>query len=270
MSSSKPNGPRQVPPPPNSRTAASYTRFIPREELQNFASWRPGNFGQALNEPQPPEQPEAEPQPPEPTAEEWLAEVSSARQGGYQDGYRDGLVALESFKQSFAQQMSGQFGMLMQSFESQLDALEQAMANAVAKVATQLARQVVRHELGTRPELVAQVAEEAVHAVLMSARQIVVEVNPADLALVQKNALDALAARGARLVAQPTIERGGCLVDTDAGIIDARIESRWADATLALATQVAWHGEPDEAVALELPGRTSEAPAKPDSEEGRA
>jgi len=270
MSSSKPTGPRQVPPPPNSRTAASYTRFIPREELQNFASWRPGNFGQGLDEPQPPEQPEAEPVPPEPTAEEWLAEVGAARQGGYQDGYRDGLVALESFKQSFAQQMSGQFGMLMQSFESQLGGLEQAMAAAVAKVATQLARQVVRHELSTQPELVAKVAEEAVHAVLMSARQIVVEVNPADLALVQRSALDALAARGARLVAQPSIERGGCLVDTDAGIIDARIESRWADATLALATQEAWHCEPDEALALELPGRQSDEAAKPAPEEGRA
>jgi len=128
----------------------------------------------------------------------------------------------------------------------------------------------VRHELSTQPELVAKVAEEAVHAVLMSARQIVVEVNPADLALVQRSALDALAARGARLVAQPSIERGGCLVDTDAGIIDARIESRWADATLALATQVAWHGEPDEAVALELPGRQSDEAAKPAPEEGRA
>ena len=143
------------------------------------------------------------------------------------------------------------------------------MAAAVAKVATQLARQVVRHELSTQPELVARVGEEAVHAGLMSARQIVVEVNPADLALVQRSALDALAARGARLVGQASIERGGCLVDTDAGIIDARIESRWADATLALATRVAWHGEPDEAVALELPGRQTDAPDTPAPDEGR-
>ncbi|MBL0088333.1 MAG: flagellar assembly protein FliH [Ideonella sp.] len=268
MSSSKPIDPRQVPPPPNSRTAASYTRFIPREELQDFASWRPGNFGPGFNEPPLAEEPEPEAPAPEPSTEEWLAEVNAARQGGYQDGYRDGLVALDSFKQSFAQQMSGQFGVLLQSFEGQLDALEQGMAAAVAKVATQLARQVVRHELSTRPELVARVAQEAVHAVLMSARQIVVEVNPADFSLVQKAALDALAARGARLVSQPAIERGGCLIDTDAGTIDARIESRWIDATLALGTQVAWPGEPDEPVALELPDRPADPSWTPAPEEG--
>ena len=39
MSSSRPNAPRQVPPPPNSRAGTSYTRFIPREELQGFANW---------------------------------------------------------------------------------------------------------------------------------------------------------------------------------------------------------------------------------------
>lgn len=272
MSSSKPFAPRQVPPPPNSRTAASYTRFIPREELQDFASWKPDAFGQPQAAPQHMPEPEAPPQEPEPSIEEWLAEVRIARQAGYQDGYRDGLVALESFKQTFAQQMSGQFGVLLGSFESQLEALEQGIAATVAKVATQLARQVVRHELATRPELVAQVAQEAVHAVLMSARHIVVEVNPADHALVQVSAADALAARGARLVAQPDIERGGCLIDTDAGTIDARIESRWNDAILALGTQVPWNGAADEPLTVDLPDRTeplvASAIPRADTEEG--
>ena len=48
MSSSKPTGPRQVPPPPNSRAGNSYTRFIPREELQGFASWTPTTFGEGV------------------------------------------------------------------------------------------------------------------------------------------------------------------------------------------------------------------------------
>ena len=49
MSSSKPTGPRQVPPPPNSRAGNSYTRFIPREELQGFASWTPTTFGEGVD-----------------------------------------------------------------------------------------------------------------------------------------------------------------------------------------------------------------------------
>lgn len=259
MTTSKPNSPRQVPPPPGSRSASSYTRFIPREELQGFANWTPDSFGEPANA-SPLKMPPSEPEPPAaPTAADWQAEVHAARQAGYQDGYRDGLVALDSFKQSFASQMSGQFGVLVQSFESQLDALEQGIAASVAKVATQLARQVVRHELATRPELVAHVAQEAVHAVLMSARQIVVEVHPADHALIHVGAVDALAARGARLVAQPGIERGGCLVETDAGTIDARIASRWNEAIRMLGTGVSWDGDEPDPVPAQSRGTTAAA-----------
>lgn len=243
-SSSKP-GPRQVPPPnrgnghgngnaPNS----SYSRFIPREELGEFATWTPTGFGGV-----PPSKPGVHaPEPPAagPTPEEIQAQLHEARQSGYQDGYRDGLVALESFKQSFAQQMSAQIGALLQSFDEQLDQLEQQMATAIARSATELARQVVRTELSSQPELVAKVAEEAANAVLMSARHIRVHVNPQDQPLVAEGAAEALQARGARLMPNPSIARGGCLIESDAGSIDARIAARWAQAAAALGQDVPW------------------------------
>ena len=190
----------------------------------------------------------AEPAPPLPTLEALHAEmqaetaqqVAAARTQGYQDGYRDGLVALESFKQSFASQVSAQIGQVLQALDSELGQLEQQMATSLARVATELARQVVRSELSVRPALVAQVAREAVNAVLASARQITVLVNPDDHALVAGGCEDALLARGARLLAQAGIARGGCRVESDAGTVDARVAARWAQATQALGTGVAW------------------------------
>ena len=41
------------------------------------------------------------------------------------------------------------------------------------------------------------------------------------------------AARGARPPAAPQIERGGCLVESDVGSVDARVETRWAQAAAA-------------------------------------
>jgi flagellar assembly protein FliH len=114
------------------------------------------------------------------------------------------------------------------------------MAASVARVATELARQVVRSELSVRPALVAQVAREAVNAVLMSARHITVQVHPDDHALVAAGCQEALAARGARLLSQPALARGGCKVESDAGEVDARIGARWAQATHALGTTVPW------------------------------
>ncbi len=187
-----------------------------------------------------------------PTLEELHAEmqaemqqqVAAARTQGYQDGYRDGLVALENFKQSFASQVSSQVAQVVHALDTELGQLEQQMASSLARVATELARQVVRSELSVRPALVAQVARDAVHAVLASARQISVLVHPDDHALVAAGCEDALLARGARLVAQATVARGGCRVESDAGTVDARVAARWTQATHALGTGVAWDDEP--------------------------
>jgi flagellar assembly protein FliH len=218
---------------------APSARFIPREELQDFAAWRPSAFGGSAASTGgagvKPAAPETDP------AEALQAALLAARQSGYQDGYRDGLVALEGFKQSFAQQMSAQIGALVAQFQGQFDSVEQQIAAGIARAATQLARQVVRAELTTQPDLVAKVAEDAANAVLMSARHIRVHVHPDDHALVAVGAAEALSARGARLMATPTVTRGGCLIESDAGAIDARIETRWGQASALLGQPVPWN-----------------------------
>lgn len=230
---------RNVPPPPGSKAGNAYTRFIPREELQDFAAWAPDSFGDRIG-PHPAMHPQAEEPEPQAPPVDPQAELAAARQAGYEDGYRDGLVALEGFKQSFAAQATAQVGALVQGMDAAFDALEAQLADAVAATAVQLARQVLRHELSVQPELVARVAGEAVGAVLLSARQIAVQVHPQDLPLVAEGAGELLQARGARLVAEASIRRGGCRIESDLGAVDARIESRWAQAAGALGSTEPW------------------------------
>ncbi len=236
----KPTGFKNVPPPVNSKNGSKagtpYTRFIPREELGDFASWKPGTFaGGAASAPAAP------PPPAEPTAAEWQARVQAARQAGYQDGYRDGMAALENFKQAFAQQATAQIGALLDAFDQQLQGLDTQIAQALASSVVELARQVLRAELQQQPAVVARVAAEAVGAVMLSARHIAVHVHPQDLPLVAEGAEEALTARGARLQADHTVERGGVMVVSDVGSIDARIATRWAQAVAELGSQAALH-----------------------------
>lgn len=231
--STKP-GIRNIPPPPNSKAGNTYTRFIPREELGDFASWTPGAFGSTGSNPSPGGAKAAPPPVPEPTAADWQARIAAARQDGYQDGYRDGLAALEDFKASFAQQATAQIGALLEAFDRQTEQLDAQLADTVARTAVQLAAQVLRHELATQPQLVAAVASEAMHAVMLSARHVVVHLHPQDLPLVAEGAEEAIATRGARLVADPALSRGDVLVESDVGHIDARVETRWAQALASL------------------------------------
>jgi flagellar assembly protein FliH len=245
MTSSK-TGYKNVPPPVGGKTA-SYSRFIPREELSSFSAWAPG----ALNGDErsgldrrksvraaPVAAPAAAPA--EPQAPDTAALVHAARQQGYQDGYRDGLVALDGFKRTFAMQTATQVSALVRSTGEQLDALQQEMAQALAGAAIELARQIVRSELVSRPELVATVAIEGLDTLLLSARHISLRVHPDDHALVAAGAADDLAARGARLISDVSVTRGGCVIESDLGVIDASIEARWHRAAAALGQEQAW------------------------------
>lgn len=242
MTSSKPkNGIRNVP-APNGAKPSVYARFIPREELSDFSAWTPGMLDTshapppALGVQRPPAPAPAAPSP----EDELKALLQANRQQAYQDGYRDGLSALEGFKQTHARQLSAQIGGLVQAVGTQLDELQQDMARALAVSATNLARQIVRTELLARPDLVSQVATEALDTLLLSARHITVRVHPDDLALVQQGASEVLTARGGRVIADSHVARGGCLVDSDIGTVDATMETRWRRAAAALGCDEAW------------------------------
>lgn len=245
MTSSKSNrgGIRNVPAPQGPARPSVYGRFIPREELSEFAAWSPGNFGAEAPAPALGVRRPAPPAPPQPDPEaELQAMLHANRQQAYQEGYRDGLAALEGFKQTYAKQVGSQVGALVQSIGTQLDEMQQEMAQTVALSAANLARQILRHELSVRPELVAMVAGEALDALLLSARHITVRVHPDDQALVAEGAAEALAARRARLVTDSGVSRGGCLVDSDIGSIDASMEARWDRAVAALGAVGPWDG----------------------------
>jgi len=208
---------------------AAHGRFIPREELGPFAAWTPGALGgggaggaaAAVDDGAH-------------DSDDLRRRLQSARQGGYQDGYRDGLAALESFKQSFAAQMTARIGDLIARFDADFLGLERRIAESLAEAAIEVARQVVRTELMINSGVVAQVAREAVAALLLSARHVAVYVHPDDIALVQAGAGEALEARGARLLVDTTVERGGMRVESDIGCIDATLATRWRLACASL------------------------------------
>lgn len=245
------------------RPGGVYSRFIPREELNGFAAWTPGNFGGTPaahrtggSPPEPQVKRRATDTPEESAAfearrrAEALAReaaqaeaVQQAREGGYQDGYRDGLSALENFKHSFAAQTSAQVGAVVQQLQTQLDELQRDLAQRVAGIALDVARHVVRSDIRTDPALVLAVTQEALGALLNSARHVTVRLHPEDQALVAEGCADLLADRGARLVADAQIERGGCLIDSDIGVVDAQVAVRWQRACATLGRNEPWPKE---------------------------
>jgi flagellar assembly protein FliH len=277
--SSDPSGAGPKKPQPSSNagnSGSNYSRFIPREELGHFAAWEPnaltgqrgnpafskndaGDHAQTdassmLRPKRPQAASKAPPAPPPPSVEE---QIKNAHTKGYQDGYRDGLAALEAFKQQWASQTSTQMQGVIEGLQQQFDNLEHLLAQKMAEVAVTLARQVVRTEIAQRHEIIAQVAQEALSTLMTSARHIVVRVNPVDMALVTAGATDILNSRQAHLISDDHIERGGCLIESDLGVIDARIEQRWQQAVESMGQHIDWK---DDDAAAAAPGEMAPLP----------
>ena len=66
-------------------------------------------------------------------------------------------------------------------------------------------------------------------------------VHPDDHALVAQGVAEALRSSGARLLADAGVSRGGCLVESDVGVVDASIELRWRRAAALLGCDDEWH-----------------------------
>jgi flagellar motor switch protein FliG len=111
---------------------------------------------------------------------------------------------------------------------------------AAPPTAVMLARQVVRSEIAMRQDCITQVAHDAVSALILSARHLRLRLNPADLPLVEAGCADLLRARTVLLQGDATIEPGGCVLESDLGQVDARIETRWAHAAAVLGSGQDW------------------------------
>lgn len=242
---------KNVPPPQGGAPKpTTYGRFIPREEIEQVQAWQPSAFGGVpspkppVSAPVPPPAAKA-PEPPPPPPPDPRELLAAARQAGYQDGLRDGQASADAFKIAHGRQVAQQIGTLLQSFDQAFSAMEQQMADALTRTAVELAKQVVREELRQHPEHIARVAHDAVESLMLSARHIRVRVNPADLPLVEAGAADTLRARGAQLLPDSAIERGGCAVDSDIGSVDALVQHRWNQAAALLGQKSDWAPLPD-------------------------
>lgn len=101
-------------------------------------------------------------------------------------------------------------------------ALAERFAAVVVPLALEVARKIVRRQVEVDPELLLTWVRDAAER-LHTPGELVVRVNPQDLERLQASGAD-LQRAGVRLqwVADPSVD-GGCVVEADAGVVDASV-----------------------------------------------
>ncbi len=183
--------------------------FIPKEEVADATSWEFQSLGGGAGT----------------TSTERL--LSERERRAFERGRKQGQV--EGLQQAAAQHTghAQQLDQVFRALRARFAELESGAADATLDMALAIARHLVRREVQVQRDLVLPVLREALGALIDQQSQPRVLINPHDLQLLRSD-LDADGLFGhCRFVADPSIARGGCRVETPKGEIDARLGTRW-------------------------------------------
>lgn len=164
------------------------------------------------------------------------AELAALREAARAEGYADGMAA----GRAEGEQTCGRMKQLAESFSSTLDNLDFRLADMVLELALDVARQVVAGELAARPERILDVVNLALKQMAETSREARLLLNPDDAALVRPHLEQVLDKNRLRIVEDMRIVRGGCLIETAQGDLDATLPARWRQVVQVLGSNLNW------------------------------
>ncbi len=178
--------------------------------------------------------------------EDARVQAEAMREAAWQEGFHEGrqagqvAAALELQRAQDAQLAQGraQFQTLTDAIGAARQELWNAQEAEMVAFVLQIARQVVKTEVTQNPEVIASVLQNALRRVT-DKDQVRIRVSLADAAQVRGMREDLLnlmdGVRNLEIVDDRRIGQGGCVVETNAGTIDAKIETQLDEVERALA-----------------------------------
>lgn len=169
-------------------------------------------------------------------AEDAETELARLREAARAEGYAEGVAA----GRVEGEQACGRMKQLVESFSTTLDNFDFRLADMVLELALDVARQVVAGELTARPERILDVVNLALKEMAETSREARLLLNPDDATLVRPHLDQVLDKNRLRIVEDARIARGGCLIETAQGDLDATLPARWRQVVQVLGSNKNW------------------------------
>ena len=166
----------------------------------------------------------------------------------YEDGMRDGrALGLEQARRESAaalgaqlQNIAEQGDQLLGALTAQLASIQESAAHEITMLAVEIARSAVGVALRVNPELIVTAVTDALAVITDENARPTIRINPADAGLLTEHLTPLLSARGAQLMPDQRVARGGCLIDTSRASVDATLQTRWQRSIAALGIDDTW------------------------------
>ena len=196
------------------------SNFIPKEQLSAYQRWELNSFDAAGKSKSAPD----------------ADKVKHINRQAYKEGYAAGRQEGAAHANAEALRIAA----LTQGIERALASIDQQVAENLLACALAVAKQLTRQALRVHPEIVLAVVREALAFVPPFTQQARLALHPGDAQLVRTHLGEQLAGTSCALVEDPSIERGGCRLETSGCDVDASLPARWQRIVAALGQSDDW------------------------------
>ncbi len=160
-------------------------------------------------------------------AAEAIARV--AREQSEARGYEAGMAKAKAEMEGQVNELKARIqrlDKLLQFMSRPLEELDADVEKMLLQLTLTVGKQLARRELRIDPAQVIAIIRESLQELPTAAREARVHLHPEDASIVRERLAEPSNERAWRIVEDPTMSRGGCVVKTETSRIDARLESR--------------------------------------------
>ncbi len=151
-----------------------------------------------------------------------------AYEKGFAQGQKDGM---ELGRQQY-ESMAARLKDLVQSLEGEIERHVLALEGPVFELVKVIAEKVIQREISLGPEVLTTCIREALTHVVEQSR-VRLHLNPEDIEymdeVLQELSGEFSKVKDFELVPDENVARGGCLLETDFGLVDATYERKWRE-----------------------------------------
>ena len=151
------------------------------------------------------------------------------RSQGYDLGYKQGLAAANDRMKEQLTQTSERCNAMILASEQEYSRIVQEAEPQIIELVLAICRKIIVEEVGERPSAVLAVVREALQRV-RDQKQIVIHVSPDDydFILAARRELQSVigAEQSLSITADPVLNKGGCLIETSFGTVEAGIDTQ--------------------------------------------
>lgn len=162
-------------------------------------------------------------------------ELENAFKKGLEQGQTDTTNKLGQHHSEDLLNQSKDFYNIISTFEEKIKSIENNFHSLVIEVSKKISEKILQHEIGLE-STIENILEQNLKKIIGS-NDVIIKLNPSDYELLQKSKNEHLISAGItkiRFESSKNIQLGGCLIESEVGNLDARVETQINELTRAL------------------------------------